>query len=191
MSTPPLPQWTDAARDAVFSEPAECARRADRFERRIRIRNLVEYAAGALVLILFTASSVGAAWIGEWAIALSFALVVAGTLIVLRNLARRAGNLERRPEEPCRDHLRRQYRRQYQALRSVGSWYLAPFIPGLVLLYAVITWKVSAVAGWGEALSGIAGPAAATAGIFAAILAANLWAARGLRRDIDALDDLD
>lgn len=189
MTRPPVPLWTDAARDAAFTDPAEARRRAGAFERTIRRRNLIEYAAGALVFALFFAGAVGALWIGEWAIAGSFALILAGIALVVRNLARRAGNLTRRPEEPCLVHLRRQYARQYIALRSVGTWYLAPLVPGLVLFYAVIAWKVSLVAGWREALSGIAGPFALTLALFGAILAANLLAARGLKRKIDALDE--
>ncbi|QIQ86116.1 hypothetical protein [Erythrobacter sp.] len=191
MTKPPFPLWTEEAQDAGFTDPAEIARRAGAFERTIRRRNLIEYAAGGIVFVLFFAAAVGALWIGEWAIASSFALILAGIALVVRNLARRAGNLERRPEEPCLVHLRRQYARQYAALRSVGAWYLAPLLPGLLLFYAVIAWKVSLVAGWREALSGIAGPFAVTFGVFAAILAANLLAARGLKRKLDALGTLD
>jgi hypothetical protein len=60
-----------------------------------------------------------------------------------------------------------------------------------VLFYAVIAWKVSLVAGWREALLGIAGPFALTLALFGAILAANLLVARGLKRKIDALDEVE
>ncbi|WDA40645.1 hypothetical protein [Erythrobacter sp. BLCC-B19] len=190
MTTPPLPQWCDTAPDAAFTVPAECSRRADRFARRVRIRNGIEYAAGALVIVLFGAASVGAAIKGEGLIALSLALIVGGTLVILRNLARRAGNVERLPEEPCLAHLRRQYARQYAALRAVPVWYVGPLIPGCALLYASVAAGVAEVAGWRTALSGIAGPAAITFGIFAAIALLNLLAARGLKRQLDALDAL-
>jgi len=191
MTRPPFPLWTDTAQDAAFTDPTEAEQRAGAFERTVRRRNMIEYAAGALVFVLFFASAVGAVWIGEWAIAGSFALILGGVVVVIRNLARRAGNLERRPEDPCLVHLRRQYARQYAALRSVGTWYLAPLLPGLILFYAVVAWKVSLVAGWGEALSGLAVPFGATIAVFAAILAANLWAARGLKQRLDALEDLE
>ena len=190
MTTPPLKQWCEAAPDAAFIAPADCSRRANRFARNIRIRNAIEYAAGGLVLVLFGSSSIGAAIKGEWLIALSLALVVGGTLVILRNLYRRASNLERQPEEPCLAHLRRQYAQQYAALRAVPSWYIGPLIPGCALLYIAVAAGVAEVAGWPNALSGIAGPAAVTFGIFAAIALLNLLSARGLKRKLDALDAL-
>lgn len=190
MTTPPLPKWREAAPDAAFTAPADCSRIADRFTLRVRIRNGIEYAAGALVIALFGCSSIGAATKGEWLIAASLALIVAGTLMILRNLHRRGGNLERLPEEPCLAHLRRQYARQYAALRAVPAWYIGPLLPGCVLLYFGVAAGVAEAAGWRAALSGIAQPAAITFGIFAAIALVNLVTARRLKRELDALNAL-
>jgi general stress protein CsbA len=190
MTTPPLPQWCNTAPDAAFTAPAECSRQADRFARRIRIRNSIEYVTGALVIVLFSAASVGTAVKGEWLIALSLALIVGGTLVILRNLNRRGSNVERLPEEPCLTHLRRQYARQYAALRAVPAWYVGPLIPGCTLLYLGVAAGVAENAGWRTALTGIAQPAAITFGIFAAIALLNLVVARGLKRKLDALDRL-
>ena len=190
MTTPPLPRWCDTAPDAAFTAPAECSRQADRFARRIRIRNGIEYAAGALVIALFGSSAVGAAVKGEWLIAAALALIVGGTLVILRNLHRRASNVERLPEEPCLVHLRRQYARQYAALRAVPAWYVGPLIPGCTLLYLGVAAGVAENAGWRTALTGIAQPAAITFGIFAVIALLNLFGARGLKRKLDALDRL-
>lgn len=190
MTTPPLPQWRDTASDAVFTAPADCSRMADRFARRIRIRNIIEYAAGAFVMVLFGSSSVGAAVRGEWLISLSLALIVGGTVLILRNLHRRGSNLARLPEEPCLAHLRRQYARQYDALRTVPAWYVGPLVPGCALLYLGVAAGVAENAGWGAALSGTVRPAAITFGIFAAIALFNLVVARGLKRKLDALEAL-
>lgn len=190
MTTPPLPQWRDSAPDAVFTAPADCSRLADRFARRIRIRNGIEYAAGALVIALFGSSSIGAAVKGEWLIALSLALVVGGALVILRNLHRRASNVERLPEEPCLAHMRRQYARQYEALRAVPAWYIGPLIPGCVLLYVAVAAGVAEVAGWRAALSGIVQPVAITFGVFGAVALLNWWAAQRIRREIKRLDAL-
>lgn len=188
MTKPPLPQWCEAAPGAAFTAAPDCSRRADRFARKIRIRNVIEYAAGVLVIAMFGSSSIAAAVKGEWLIAL--ALVVGGTLVILRNLKRRAGNLEPLPEEPCLAHLRRQYVRQYEALRAVPTWYIGPLIPGCALLYIAIAVGVAEVAGWQAALSGIAQPVAITFGIFAAIALLNWWVAQRIRRDIERLDAL-
>lgn len=190
MTTPPLPGWCATAPDAAFTAPAECSRQADRFARRIRIRNGIEYAAGALVIALFGASAIAAAVKAEWLIAAALALIVGGTLVILRNLYRRGSNLERLPEEPCLAHLRRQYARQYAALRAVPAWYIGPLIPGCALLYVAVAAGVAEVAGWRAALSGIVQPAAITFGIFAAIALVNWWAAQRIRRDIARLEQL-
>lgn len=190
MTTPPFPGWNDTASDARFSEPGECARRASSFENRIRLRNMLEYAAGAFVLVLFTGTGIAAACKGEMMIALANALVVAGTIVVLANLRRRAANLVRRPEDACRVHLRRQYCHQRDALRAVPLWYIGPLVPGIALFYGAVTWNVAQVTGWSAALDGIAGPLAITFGIFGAIALANGLAARALTRKIDELDAL-
>ena len=190
MTRPPLPEWCEAAPDAAFIAPTDCARRAGQFERRIRIRNGIEYAAGVLVIALFGSGAIGAGTRSEWIIALALALVVAGTLVIMRNLHRRAGNLDRLPEESCLMHLRRQYARQQAALKSVPAWYIGPLIPGVTLLYGAVTARVAEVAGWRVAIEGIAGPAAITFGSFGAIALINLFGARSFGRKIEALDAL-
>ena len=191
MTRPPFPQWTAAADDAAFTDPARIAARAGRFERTIRRRNLIEYAAGGIVLVPAALAALAAAWIGEYAFALALGLLAAGIVIVLRNLETRAGNLERRQEEPCIEHLRRQYRRQYEALRSVPAWYIGPFVPGLVLLYGTVTWKSAEALGWRAAIEGMAVPVFATIGAVIAVVALNRWAARRIRARLDALDQLE
>ena len=190
MSTPPIPEWCEAAPDATFSAPVNCATRAEKFERRIRLRNLIEYAAGAFVVVVFGGMMLGALAKGEWLIAISSLLIIAGAVFIMRNLHLRASNLERRPEDPCLVHLTRQYRRQYEALRSVPKWYLAPLIPGIVMFYAVVTAKVADRIGWLNAIEGVAAPAAFTIGLFALIALANWWGARVLERKITSLEAL-
>ncbi|MBV7259977.1 hypothetical protein [Erythrobacter crassostreae] len=190
MSTPPLPEWCEAAPEAAFSAPSECTVRANAFERRIRFRNVTEYVAGGFVALACGAAAVAAFWKGEPLIGISMALVVAGSLFVMWSLHKRGSNLTRRPEDPCITHLRRQYQRQYDALRAVPKWYLGPFIPGMLMFYAVTTVEVAESNGWAEALSGIVGPASATIAIFGGVALANWWAARSLKAKISSLDAL-
>ena len=190
MTLPPFPAWQNTASEAEFSDPAACAARASKFERTIRRRNLIEYAAGALVIVLFAASSAGAMIKGEWMIALSMALTVVGAVVVMWGLHRRASNLARHPEDPCVLHLRRQYERQYEALRDVPKWYLGPLIPGVALFYISVTLGTAKVTGWAEALDGMVWPVAATVGLFGAIALANRIAARSLKKKIDEIDAL-
>lgn len=190
MTTPPFPDWVRAASDALLTEPADIARRADRFSRKVRIRNVLEFAAGAIVLVPLSVFAIGAAMIGEWAFALALALMAAGVIAVLANLRARAGDAGPLPEEPCLDHLRRQYRRQYAALHSVPTWYVAPLVPGLALLYASVTWKSAQTLGWARALEGVAVPVLATIAFGIGVIALNRWAARALKRKLDALEAL-
>ena len=101
-----------------------------------------------------------------------------------------ACDLERRPEDDCATHLRRQYERQYEALRTVPIWYVGPFMPGLLGFYLAVTARVAEVIGWGNALTGIAGPAAVSFGLIGIILFANWVGARGLKRKIEEIDAL-
>jgi len=189
-SGPPLPLWQSFAADASFSDPGDCEQKATRFEKRIERRNWLEHAAGLSVIAFFGIGSVIAFVLGEWLIGATFVMIVLGTLITMRNLQRRATNLARRPEDPCRVHLRRQYQRQYDALRSVPRWYVGPIVPGMVLFYLAVTDRVADEIGWERALEGAIGPAAVTVGILAFVLLANWYAARWLKREIDALDAL-
>lgn len=190
MSTPPIPGWQSAASDAHFSAPSQCAKRADRFERTIRIRNVIEYGAGALCLVLFGGVAAGAFYKGELLIGFASIAIVAGFVMVMRNLRRRASNLDRRPEDACLAHLRRQYQRQYDALRTIWSWYLGPLVPGLMLFYAAFAIGAADIIGWARAIEGIVFPVAATTALFGVIATANMVAARSIKRKIDALDGL-
>ncbi len=190
MSTPPFPEWCDAAPDAAFSAPHDCSKRASKFERTIRIRNTAEYAAAVLVLILFGGSAIGALAKGEGLMAIAFALIIIGTGFVIWRLYKNGSNLKRRPEDPCIMHLKSQYRRQYELLRSVPRWYLAPFLPGLVMLYGVIAIRTAERVGWVEAFLGLAGPVAMTVGVFGLVALLNWWGAKGLKRKIDDLSGL-
>lgn len=190
MTRSPLPGWQDSASDASFSDPATFARRVNSFERQIRIRNWIEYAAGALVTVLFGGLTLGSFWKGEILIGLASLMIVIGTWVVMWSLRRRAGNLDRRPEDTCLDHLRRQYGHQLRALLAVPVWYIGPLVPGTALFYFAVTKRVADAAGWSVAIEGMWAPLAVSFGIFALIALANWIAARGLLRKIDELDAL-
>ncbi|EAQ30157.1 hypothetical protein NAP1_05255 [Erythrobacter sp. NAP1] len=185
-----MPGWDSQNSDASFSAPSDCAARIGKFERRIRFRNITEYAAGTLVILLFAGMAIGAFMRDELLITLSALLTVGGAIVVMVGLKRRASNLDRRPEDACLVHLRRQYQRQYEALRDVPRWYLAPLMPGVILFYYAVTSRVAEVTGWLRAIEGAAGPAAITFGIFALVALANWIGARALKKKADEIEAL-
>lgn len=190
MSQLPLPEWAAEVADAQFTDPALVKARATKFDRTIMRRNFIEYAAGALALVLFTGLTVGAFIKGEPLIAVASIVILIGVGIVMWQLHVRGSVLLPAPEEPCLQHLRGQYYRQYKALDSVWKWYLGPLVPGILAFYGVVAFRVSQAAGWQVALEGSWKPLAVTVGLFLFIGLANWFAARALKRKVDQIDAL-
>ena len=188
MTDNPFNFWTSEQATANFSEPGVCQARTTRFERSIRCRNLLEYAAAALVVVAFGALGVFFASEGMWALAATVAMTVAAAIFVVAKLHRDGSNQTRLPEASCRDHLRSQLVRQRDLLRGVPKWYLAPFVPGLLGFYFFVTANVAELHGWQVAIEGVWFKLAATAGFFVFVGWLNLHAARRLDREIAALD---
>ncbi|WP_324827433.1 hypothetical protein [Qipengyuania zhejiangensis] len=182
--------WTGREQDAAFSSPAACESRATRFERTIRRRNILEYAAAALMIPCFAGLAGVAAWHAEWMFAGASLACLAAIVFVVAKLMRDGANLERKPEVSCRDHLRIQYKRQRDLLRSVPRWYLGPLGFGIASFFAVVVSKVAEERGIGPALDGIWVPLGGTIIFFLFVGLINLWAARMLDRQIQQLDSV-
>jgi len=105
--------------------------RASHFERRIRWRNLREYAAGVLVVCVF---ALQLHRLHGWRMTPPV-LLIAGTMYALLELHRRGGTRSVPADAGIAASVefhRRELERQRDALRSVWLWYLLPFAPGLV-----------------------------------------------------------
>lgn len=158
---------------------------AERLHRRVARRNALELAACVLVIGVFAYYL--------WAfpsplMRLGSGLAIAGTLVVAWQLKRRAAN---RPlptalgDQPWLRYRREQLVRQRDALRSAWLWYVAPFIPGVV----VFRWGVETqlppdapfARGWMANLS--------IALVFVGVALWNRHAARRLQQHIDRLDE--
>ena len=188
MTDNPLSFWTHQNSAASFSEPGACQTRATAFEKTIRRRNAFEYLAGALVVVIFAAMAFFFASEGQWLIAATSCATLFAALFVVAKLHRDGSAQERRPEQNCREHLRNQLVRQRDLLRSVPKWYLAPFIPGLVGFYFVVTWNVAAIHGWTVAVEGVWLKIVGTAAFFVFVAWLNLRAAKQIDKEIGALD---
>jgi len=110
---------------------------ATKFQRKIRRRNFLEYAGGAVVV----------AWTAHFAVSapapllerIGTALIGVGALLVVTVLRRR-GHAGGDPPlaAPTGELLawhRSELARQRDLLRSVPLWYLGPFVPGLLLTF--------------------------------------------------------
>jgi hypothetical protein len=111
---------------------ADIHQKAGAFERKIRRRNLVEYVACVVVVagfspLLFRQHS--------WMMQVAGGMIIAAIGFVAWQLHRRA-SAGRTPDigQALVGFHRAELTRQRDALRSIGLWYLAPFIPGMTML---------------------------------------------------------
>ena len=180
--------WHADAAAGSFTDPTRLEKRRTGFERTIRRRNLIEYAAGALLLCLEVPAFVMFATTGEPLMAGAMVLMLLGTLWVLWNMYRRASMERRRPEEDCRSHLVAQYRRQADALRTVPMWYIGPLLPGVLGVYGTVAFKaIGEVDAW-DILTEMGPPFGATLAFFGFVIWLNQRAARSLQRRAEELE---
>jgi hypothetical protein len=178
-SRDPRELWQRQAVEATAPSLAKVREEAGAFGRTIRSRNRREYVAAALVMLFFGWRAVGAERAWERT---GLLLIVAGTIYVTLQLARRGSARTPPAEASCLDYHRAELERQRDLLRGVWSWYLLPLVPGLavllggqVLAHPGSAWRV------------------AVAALFCALLFAGIgWinrrAALELERQIDELE---
>jgi hypothetical protein len=177
--------WATQPRDDFVMSLADLRARASKLQSVVRGRNAVEYAAGVIVIAAF--GSVAFAVPG-WLAKLGCGLIAAGVVYVmwrLHVLARAATQDEMSAAEGLSRFYRRELARQRDALSSIWRWYLGPLVPGLIVFWLSVAEKIPEKSvGWLAAVLGLA----ITAGVFAAIAAANKRAAKSLQAEVDALD---
>ena len=170
----------------------EVRRRARVFERRLRWRNLREYASAALAIAVF--AYVGFVAEGTVLVRVACALCVVGMLFMAVQLHRRGSPEREQLSATTSEYLasyRRQLERQRDLLREVWRWYLLPVVPG-VLLFAIsipLEAPLGRNRGWLWLAAGLA--LAVTALVFLAVSWLNRHAARLLEREIEALASRD
>jgi len=158
--------------------------KAQEFEKKIRWRNLREYAAAILVIAAFGTYIV---IFENPAIRLGSSLIIAAAAYVVWHLHRRGAARDLPAAggfSACLDFYRAELARQRDLLRSVWLWYVAPFIPGFIVL------------GLGSAQanpdrSGSFVNAISVALVVLVIVWLNRHGARKLQREIDGLDALE
>jgi Flp pilus assembly protein TadB len=163
---------------------------AETFQRQIRRRNLRETLAAVAVVLVFGLY----VWVFPgWMIKTGSVLAIAGTLFIVWQLRRRAA-ANVLPEGSALTLLefhRQELMRQRDAARSVGLWYIAPVVPGAVLMSLGRYFQFHApgrTIAWDHQVIILCTLIVAL--VFAIVWLLNVWAAERLQRRIDELDKL-
>ena len=183
--------WQNQETEGTTVTLDDIRKRAARFQKRIRNRNLREYIASVVVIAAFAF----VAWqTPGWMIKSGSALIVAATIFVAWQLHRR-GRAQAVPDGATAGGLlafhREELVRQRDAVRSVWLWYLLPFQPGMALLMLGRYFQVHVP---GRTLATdhliIVFSSIVIALVFVIIMLLNLWGAARLQNRIHELDKL-
>jgi len=178
--------WATDQGEKFTMSIADLTARSDRFRSRIQRRNLIEYLAAALVIGTF-------GWmayiIPVLSVRIGAVLIMLAAVYISWQLHRVASvSAGESPADDLASVHRRELVRQRDALRSVWRWYLAPFVPGLLVFIVGTTIE----AGVHAPLWAVIATSAVSLGfvslIFAGVWALNAYAARKLDQEINSLD---
>ncbi|MGA7711826.1 MAG: hypothetical protein WCA81_07990 [Rhizomicrobium sp.] len=173
--------WQNQTTDYAPMPLEEIRKRAGKLHSRVNWRNVIEYAASVVVIAVFGLYL----WIFPAPLArLGSVLIIAGTLYMMWQLHRRgatAGLPAEQSASAWTDYYRHELERQRDALRTVWKWYLAPFVPGLIVFLVGRSMEFP------DGLIRGSVAAAISISVFAGIWALNAWVARRLQRKIDEL----
>lgn len=162
----------------------ELRRRAGKFERRIRNRNIREYVAALIAVALlgyfcFTSHDIVSR--------VTFALFIAAMLWIVVAL-HRMGSAKRTPLNldtlTTQQFYRAELKRQLAVVKNVWWWYLAPIVPGCIACSVSYAMKPHHSAAW----AGLAFMNALFVVSFYAVWKLNMRAARCLERMINDLE---
>jgi Flp pilus assembly protein TadB len=176
--------WQSQPASTVALSEQELRRQADQFQRAIRHRNAGEYAAAMLVVPIFA--------FYLWAfpyflMQLGSVMTIVACLFVVLQLRRRATRQALPSDQgalPCLAFHRAELVRQRDALRSVWRWYVAPFVPGMIVFRWGVETQLPPDMPFGRGMLVNVGIVL----VLAAVVLLNLYAARKLQRQIDRLD---
>ncbi len=126
--------WQSQKSEGIRMSTADVRRKAMKFETRVHRRNVREYGA-ALVVVVFLGFE---SWrVPDTLTRAGFILMIAGVAYLAWQLHRR-GSARSLPAElgstTSLEFFKKELERQRDLLQSVWRWYLAPLIPGLVVV---------------------------------------------------------
>lgn len=184
--------WQSQPTEPPRISPEDLRRKMRKFERKIFRRNLREYTAGAFVMAAYG--------FYEWKfpqplMRVGSGLVIAATLYVMFQLHRRT-SMQPAPADlglsTCIELHRRALERQLDALRTIWSWYILPFLPGLAVFLTgtAVSQRAAHPMSLFHLLRGYSIPVGCMAAVFYGVWKINQWAARKLQAQIDEMTEL-
>ena len=187
--------WKSQPAEQIEISLAEIRRKARKLETRVFWRNLREYVACALVVACFGYYT---SVFHSTLIRAGCGLVIAGALFAVFTLHRK-GAAQTVPAElafrTCVGFHRKELERQRDLLRSVWTWYLLPFVPGMIVfllgLFELAMQQPHTSEHARTIVIVFALTAVGCALVFVGIGKLNQRAARTLQREIDTLNQLE
>lgn len=195
MTTSPLPPddirslWQSMPVAPVAISIEEMRVKAKRFEKKIRRRNYIEYAAALLVVVIF-------GWYATFPVPatplwpIANMMIIAGILLVVWNLHRKARAATPPLDASATtliDFQRAEFVHQRDALKTVWRWYILPVVPGLIVWFIAVGVGIPVKDPvWVAIALGVT--ALVVMLVFGGIILLNLLGAAHLQRQIDALD---
>lgn len=182
--------WAKQPAEPFTMTLADVHARAARFRSKIRVRNITEYAAAAFVIGVFGWMAV---LIPVLMVKAGAALIILGALYVcwqLHALAGAPAKSELDAAASVTDFHSAELQRQRAALAAVWQWYLAPFVPGMLVFVGGVAFAPELEMPLMGRLSLFATTAAPIAGIFAVIAWLNARAVQALDKEIAVLESV-
>jgi hypothetical protein len=182
--------WQTMPTEPVTVSIEDMRDRSRKFERRIRRRNMIEYVAGAIVVVAF-------GWYATWPEPatplwpVANLMIIAAALNVGWNLHRHGAARTASPDASVPDLIafhRAELIRQRDGLKTVWRWYILPFVPGVVLWFTAMTVGAMARNAPASVLASLGGAFVVMLVVFIGVIALNLLGAAHLQRQIDDLD---
>lgn len=177
----------DAGREPLeqFS-PEALERRARRLSRQVFWRNVREWAAAGLVVVLFSAWAYAA---DRWLTQLGAASTALAALWIAAVLLVRGRNLPAPPvDAPSSEflrHLRAQLERQAKLLEGVPTWYALPIAAGTMIILADKAAEIFERGAPPVAFAGLAASVVVVLSVYVVVIVLNRRAARELRERIE------
>lgn len=172
--------WQTQELPATTLSLQELHKQSNALQRRVRLRNGLEYLACLLVIVGFGSYFVE---FPQTLMRLGSALVIAGTAYVAWQLHRRASGPSASPALPGLTFHRQQLERQRDALRSVWAWYVGPLVPGMVVFRWGVETQLDATAPFARGLYANL----IIAAVLLMVVLINRYVASTLQRQIDQL----